>query len=129
MGRPVHFEIHADDPERARAFYQTVFGWEIERWGEQEYWVITTGTASPGINGGLLKRPQAGLEAGAPVNGSVLTSEVEDIDATISTVTSNGGQVALEKQAMPGIGTVAYFLDTENNVFGALQPEAGGDPA
>jgi uncharacterized protein len=31
MGRPVHFEIHASDPDRTQAFYEAVFGWAIAR--------------------------------------------------------------------------------------------------
>ena len=58
MPRVVHFEIHADDPERAVNFYQDVFGWQIVKWeGPQDYWLITTGPDDePGINGGLMKR-------------------------------------------------------------------------
>jgi uncharacterized protein len=32
MNRPVHFEIHAEDPERAANFYRQLFGWEITKW-------------------------------------------------------------------------------------------------
>ncbi len=66
MPRVVHFEIHADDPERAVKFYQNVFGWELTKWGgPHEYWVIKTGPdGSLGINGGLVRgmaraRPKA----------------------------------------------------------------------
>jgi hypothetical protein len=31
MARVVHFEIPADKPERAVAFYQKVFDWKIEK--------------------------------------------------------------------------------------------------
>jgi len=51
MPRPVHFEIHAADPDRAVAFYETVLGWKFERWGDLPYWLITTGEG-PGIDGG-----------------------------------------------------------------------------
>jgi predicted enzyme related to lactoylglutathione lyase len=57
--RPVHFEIHATDPERAVAFYGRVFGWKFERWGEIPYWLITTGDTNPGIDGGLVPRQGA----------------------------------------------------------------------
>ena len=30
MPRPIHFEIHADDPDRAVAFYKGLFGWEFK---------------------------------------------------------------------------------------------------
>src|SRR2546428_6930702 len=29
----VHFEIPANEPERAAKFYRELFGWEISRWG------------------------------------------------------------------------------------------------
>ena len=53
MPRVVHFEIHADDPQRAANFYQNVFGWQINKWeGPEDYWLVTTGADNePGING------------------------------------------------------------------------------
>ena len=53
MPRPVHFEIPAENPERAMKFYQAVFGWSFQKWdGPMPYWLITTGPASePGITG------------------------------------------------------------------------------
>ena len=32
MPRPFHFEIPADRPERAIAFYEQVFGWRFQKW-------------------------------------------------------------------------------------------------
>jgi predicted enzyme related to lactoylglutathione lyase len=61
MARVVHFEIQADDVERAKAFYTTVFGWSFQDFGEvtgSTYWGVVTGPEDePGISGGLLKRP------------------------------------------------------------------------
>ena len=38
MPRVIHFEIHAEDPERAVTFYQRVFGWTCTKWsGPVEY--------------------------------------------------------------------------------------------
>src|SRR3990172_1844198 len=58
MSRVVHFEISADNPERAVKFYHNVFGWKITRWdGPMDYWIITTGRdKEPGINGGMIKK-------------------------------------------------------------------------
>ena len=124
MARPVHFEIHAGDPERARRFYETVMGWTIEQWGDQPYWIVTTGKPDdPGINGGLLPRQGPAPEAGAPVNAFVLTHEVEDIDAVLTAALDNGATVALPKDAMPGVGLIAYIHDPEGNLLGLLQPE------
>ena len=58
MARVIHFEIHADEPERAVQFYRRVFGWEFRAHdGDTEYWFITTGPPEEkGINGGLVRR-------------------------------------------------------------------------
>ena len=57
MPRPIHFEIHAENPERAMQFYRTLFGWEFTQWAGQPYWLVKTGEKStPGIDGGLLPR-------------------------------------------------------------------------
>ena len=61
MPRPIHFELHASEPERVQAFYRTLFGWQFQGWnGPAGYWVITTGDAAqPEINGGMLRRRRA----------------------------------------------------------------------
>jgi predicted enzyme related to lactoylglutathione lyase len=53
MRRIVHFDLPADDPNRAQKFYSEVFGWKFAKWdGPMEYWMITTGDEKePGING------------------------------------------------------------------------------
>ena len=58
MPRPVHFEIPAENPERAMQFYSSVFGWKFNKWnGPMDYWVISTGQpGEPGIDGGLMPR-------------------------------------------------------------------------
>ena len=36
MARVVHFEIHAEHPERAIQFYQKSFGWEFHKFKDTE---------------------------------------------------------------------------------------------
>jgi predicted enzyme related to lactoylglutathione lyase len=57
MPKVIHFDLTADDPERAIAFYQSVFGWKVRKWiNPDEYWHITAGDDDEfGIDGGLLK--------------------------------------------------------------------------
>ena len=123
MARVVHFEIHADNPERAAAFYRKVFDWQITKWkGSWDYWPITTGADSePGINGAIVQRQ-------GPINGDaviayVCTIGVADIDAAIANVRAQGGTEALPKMPVPGVGWLAYFKDTEGNIFGILQSD------
>jgi predicted enzyme related to lactoylglutathione lyase len=121
MSRITHFEIPADDPERAIKFYETVFGWEFEKWkGPIEYWLIKTGPEDqPGIDGGLAKRtdPDLGVEN---------TIDVADLDQSLLEVEKNGGKVIRPKMAVPTVGWMAYINDTEGNIFGLMEtdPEA-----
>ena len=124
MPRVVHFEIHADDPQRAVNFYQNVFGWQINKWeGPEDYWLVKTGANNePGINGAILQRR-------GPINGDaviayVCTIDVPDIDEAIAKATSQGGTVALPKMPVPGVGWLAYYKDSEGNIFGMLQTDA-----
>ncbi len=122
MSRVVHFEIHADDPERARAFYTALLGWEFSNWGggQWEYWVIKTGDpAERGIDGGLIRR--RGTTDGTAVIAYVCTVDVANVDDTVGKALTLGGSMALPKQAVPGIGWLAYLKDTESNIFGVLQ--------
>jgi predicted enzyme related to lactoylglutathione lyase len=118
MPRPIHFEIPADDPARAIAFYEAVFGWTFSKWeGPMPYWLITTGAESePGINGGLMPRQQ-------PDQPVVNTIGVADVDETVAVVERSGGQVVVPKMAVPTIGWLAYCKDTEGHIFGILQPD------
>jgi len=118
MGRVVHFEIVADNPDKVARFYESVFGWRVENpHGMEQYWLVTTGEqGTVGINGGImgphLKR------------GVVNTAEVESVDDLVAKVTAAGGTVVLGPRDLPGIGRHAYLTDVEGNLFGALQPPA-----
>jgi uncharacterized protein len=125
MARVSHFEIHADEPSRAISFYQTVFGWQFNKWdGPQDYWLIKTGEAdTPGIDGGLMKRMGPLPTEGQAVNAFVCTLTTTGLDDDLNNVTANGGSVALPKMAVPGIGWLAYVKDTEGNIFGIMQDD------
>ena len=77
MPRVIHFEIHADNPDRALNFYQTVLGWQFQKWdGPMEYWMVRTGPKEqPGIDGGLLRRHPG--QSGTAVIAYVGTSTVQ----------------------------------------------------
>jgi len=120
MQRVIHFEIPADNPERAVEFYTKAFGWKIQKWpGPTDYWLVETGPATePGINGGILKRPHPGAV-------TCNTIGVASLDDALKAVESAGGKVAVPKMPIPGVGWLAYCLDPEGNQFGMMQ----NDPA
>lgn len=117
MPRVVHFEIPVDDPERAVAFYQDVFGWKIEKWDSPfDYWLVTTGAGEdPGIDGGITRRGDIGVTTN--------TVDVDDIDKYVGRVVAAGGTVLAPKTAVPGVGYLAYCVDPDGNFFGLMQAD------
>lgn len=123
MGRVVHFEIHAENPDRAVKFYTAVFGWQFTKWdGPAEYWLISTGDPqAPGINGGLVRRQGPAPTEGQAVNSYVCTIDVAAVDASVTAATTNGGKLVVPKMAIPNIGWLVYIKDTEGNIVGMMQ--------
>ena len=125
MNRPVHFEIHAENVERAIKFYTTLFGWEFTQWGGEPYWLVKTGEkGTPGIDGGLMPRRGPGPVNMAAVNAFVCTVDVADLDAMVQKMLDAGGSVALPKMPIPTVGWLAYAKDPEGNLFGMMQMDA-----
>lgn len=127
MPRPVHFEIHAEDPQRAIAFYSAVLGWTFQSWeGPWPYWLISTGEEGPGINGGLVRRmgPGPDPKADTPVIAWVCTVGVDDVDAYVAKALAHGGATAVPKMAIPGMGWLAYVKDTEGNILGLMSQDS-----
>jgi predicted enzyme related to lactoylglutathione lyase len=126
MSRVIHFEIHAEQPERAVKFYVGLFGWEVTKWsGPQDYWLIKTGPdGQPGINGGLLRRRGPAPVENQAVNAFACTIAVTSIDDTIKAIPTHGGINVVPKMAIPGVGWLAYAKDPEGNIFGIMQADA-----
>jgi len=127
MDSIVHFEIPADDPQRAREFYSKAFGWEVTPMPEMNYTMISTapsdenGTPTkPGmINGGMPKR-------GQPIDNTVVTIHVQSIDDALTRVEKLGGKRVGDKMPVGDMGWSAYFKDTEGNVVGLWQQSMSG---
>ncbi len=124
----VHFEIPADDVERAKAFYANTFGWKINEFempansstGGEPYYGVQTAEVDekqmptkPGtINGGLMKRQMPGQ----PFMNYI---SVDSIEEMLEKVKANGGEIKMPKtEIAPGMGWIAVFKDTENNMMG-----------
>jgi predicted enzyme related to lactoylglutathione lyase len=124
MDRVVHFEIPADNLERAKKFYQDNFGWKLLQMGPElgNYVLAHTGpTDEQGmlqdkafINGGLMPRDPS---ASAPV----LVIAVDDADATVEKVKKSGGALVGEILDIPSVGRYARVRDSEGNIIGVLK--------
>lgn len=115
----IHFDISADDIDRARQFYEKMFGWKISLMeGFPDYYEIETidlkGNKS--IGGGITKKQQS-------QDGITQFIGIASIDESIARVTNLGGKIIQSKQAVPGYGYMAVCTDTENNVFGLFEDD------
>jgi predicted enzyme related to lactoylglutathione lyase len=125
VDRVVHFEIPADDVERAKRFYSENFGWKLNQLGPEvgNYVLVHTGpTDEHGmpqerafINGGLMRRDPS---ASSPV----LVIAVDDADAAVEKVKKSGGRLVGEILDIPNVGRYARVQDTEGNVIGVIKP-------
>jgi hypothetical protein len=136
MNRVVHFEIHADDLDRAKKFYEDVFGWTMQQMGSEygNYIVVMTGPGpdeiaagkvtmeNVGINGGMMKRNAPKPAPGMSPMGYVCVIGVEDVDAIMKKVLAAGGSEHMPKMVVPNVGDIAYCADTEGNIFGIIKP-------
>ena len=126
-GEVGHFEIPADNPARARKFYESAFGWKMNVMPEMDYTMVSTGDvddkmmpAKPGyIGGGIAKR-------GGHVEHPVVTIMVDDLAASEKTIEKHGGKILQKKQPIGdgSMGFTGYFKDSEGNIVGLYQPGA-----
>ena len=128
----MHFEIPADQPERAAKFYREMFGWNINRWenpGGMEYWMVETVETDAegrptrqGVNGGLMPRMYPNQ---TPVNYIA----VENVDEAVAKAERLGAKVLMGKHPVPGMGWFAQLSDTEGNLFAVWQTDMAAGTA
>ena len=125
MDRVVHFEIPAEDLERAKKFYSEIFGWKLNQLGSEmgNYVLVHTGPSDEQgmpqdrgfINGGLMPRDPS-------ASSTVLVMAVADTDQTVEKVKRSGGRLVGEILEIPNVGRYARVQDSEGNVIGVLKP-------
>ena len=109
------FAITADDVERARKFYEAVFGWTFEDWGPPEFYLIH----GAGLNGALQKRADA--LSGTGLRAFECTVGVDDVDDIARRVERAGGKITMKKMRIETVGDLIWFDDTEGNRVGAMK--------
>jgi predicted enzyme related to lactoylglutathione lyase len=115
------FAITADDVERARSFYEAVFGWTFEDWGPPDFYII----GGAGMNGALQKRHEP--LAGTHPRSFELTVGVDDIDEIARKVVAAGGAIVMQKSHLDGVGTMIQFTDTERNRMTAMKYDSDSE--
>ncbi len=124
-GRVVHFEIPYDDGDRARAFYEAAFGWQLMTVPGMGYTLRhVRAQRRPGpdragfINGGLMQRQD---QFTAPN----IVIDVENLEDALKAVSEAGGSTVAERHAVGDMGFSAYFKDPEGNLIGLWETGAG----
>jgi uncharacterized protein len=121
MNPVVHFEIPFDDKEKAKEFYEKVFGWKLQDIPEMHYIMAHTGETDeqthmlkePGrINGGMYKRDDKSAHS------PVLVIDVPSVDEHLEKIKAAGGSVFREKVQVGDMGFYAQVKDTEGNIIG-----------
>ena len=119
-----HFAIHIDDIERAKNFYGEVFEWGFASYGPHDFLQIKADRTENGeLIGALQSRQYSPLKE--KIVGLECTITVENVDEIIERVKNNGGQILMPKTAIPYVGWITKFLDTEDNLVCAMQSDRG----
>lgn len=118
MASIIHFDISANDIQRAKNFYEQLFGWKITKipGGPVEYYLIETRTSTgeKGIGGGIAQREKEYQK----ITNFI---QIDSIDESIAKVKELGGQILEPKTVIPNIGFIATCKDTEGNIFGIME--------
>lgn len=115
MPTVVHFEIPADDIDRAKKFYSDLFNWGIISVPGMKYWLVTT-SGGKAIGGGMMKRQR-------PEQTITNYIDVASVSNYSEKVQKLGGKIVIPKTAVPGMGYFAVCLDTEDNPFGLWEDD------
>ena len=115
-----HLALNADDVQRAKAFYETVFGWRFEPWGPPDYYQASN--VADGVITALQHRRE--LKPGARMAGFEATLAVEDLDASMAAIAAAGGRMLAPPFYIEEVGRLAYFEDPEGNFVGVMQYDA-----
>ena len=124
-----HFEIHVDDVEAGKAFYNGLLGWSFSPMpgGEEVGYQLIEGheIGRPPLTAGMMRRMDSSAAPGSPIRGGTMTFEVADCDERYEWALANGGAEALPPTDYPGVGRCAYVEDGQGNVVGMIKPIEG----
>lgn len=117
-----HFAIHIDDMERAKNFYEEVFEWGFASYGPTDFMQIKADKSEDGeLIGALQARKYSPVKE--KIIGLECTIAVQHVDEIIKRVEASGGQILMPKTAIPYVGWITKFLDTEGNLVCAMQAD------
>ncbi len=108
----VHFEIGCSDIDKTSEFYETVFGWKIQKHGNAA--VIDTGSEDA-LSGHINK-----LGPNDPSNYVTVYIETDSLQADLKAIEVNGGEVFVKPVQLPDGSAFAWFRDVAGNLIGLI---------
>jgi len=110
------FEIHVQDMERAKAFYQNTFQVTLEHleFPEYEMWMFPMNSDAPGASGALCKMENK--DSGA--QGTIIYFSCADCAVEADRALQSGGEIVQAKRSIGPYGCIAIVHDTEGNLIG-----------
>ncbi len=108
-----YVEIPVTDLGRTRAFFEALFGWSFQAWGD-EYMSFNDGR----LDGGFRLAPEP-----APASGVLVVFYSDDLERDVERVRELGATISREIFSFPG-GRRFHFLDPVGTEY-AIWSEAG----
>ncbi len=107
MDRRINYiEFPAQDLESTKTFYQDVFGWSFQDYGN-DYVAFNDGQ----LDGGFYRSP---LKSDSTSGAALVILYADDLEATLERVVSAGAQISTPIFSFPG-GRRFHFLDPNGN--------------
>jgi predicted enzyme related to lactoylglutathione lyase len=117
----VHWELMTKNPAKVSEFYKKVFDWKIQHMPDMDYWMVDTGaqgagnaSGNAGINGGILDPKREGPWPG----NTCLYVAVDNLADYRKAVVAAGGEILVEEQPVPGMGSFSLFKDPDGRMMG-----------
>lgn len=110
------FEIYVNDMPRAKQFYETVFGTQLQRLNSNdiEMWSFPMADGHYGASGALVK--MQGFAADG--NSTLVYFSSADCALEAERATAAGGHIVKPKMSIGEYGHIALLIDTEGNMIG-----------
>ncbi len=118
----IWYELMTPDPDRAKAFYDAVVGWNVAAEGPPEYnGYRMIGRSDGGFAGGVLPiTPEMQQHGARP--GWLGYLYVEDVDASVQAIEQAGGNTWMAAMDIPNVGRVALVTDPQAAPFYVMKP-------
>ena len=108
-----YIEIPVDDPGKARDFFEALFGWEFQSWGD-DYISFNDGH----LDGGFVRSAE-------PARGALVGFYSQDLERDLERVIELGATISKEIFSFPG-GRRFQFVDPTDTEY-AIWSDVGGE--